>query len=103
MLGREVTLWCGNRGGDRQIGCKGHCPPPPSGGKQKTRLLVGGDDDDDANVHDDDGDDNAGGGGLRVVIRRRTLEPNPQAHGGTTAIALGGGRWRCACWIAWGG
>ena len=50
-MGREVTLWCGNRGGDRQIGCKGHCPPPPSGGKRKTQLPAGGNNKDDATVH----------------------------------------------------
>ena len=61
-MGREVTLWCGNRGGDRQIGCKGHCPPPPSGGKQKTQSLVGGDNNNDTNVHNKDGEADAGGG-----------------------------------------
>ena len=60
--GREVTWRSGDGGGDRRIGCKGHCPPPPSGGKQKMRSPVGGDDNDDANVHDDNGDDDAGGG-----------------------------------------
>ena len=94
--------WSGNGGGDRRIGCKGHCPCPPSSGKRKTQLPVGGDNNSDATVHDDDGDDNAGGGS-RVVIRRRTPEPNPRVRGGTTLIALGGGRRQCACWMAWGG
>jgi hypothetical protein len=86
LSGREVTPRSGNRGGDRRIGCKGHCPPPPSGGKQKTQSPVGGDDCDGANVHDNNGDDDAGGG----------------IAGGTMAIALGGGQRQCACWIAWG-
>ena len=62
LSGREVTPRSGDGGGDRRIGCKGHCPPPPSGSKQKTQSPVGGDNDNDTTVHDNDSDDDAGGG-----------------------------------------